>query len=421
MDGEDIQKLFAHAGRGAWSFDLVYGYRRKDDPTGSYFTDPLVPGQYTQDRNLHAQVQYQEGLGDALQVSGRVFMGRQDYTGGESYGLQPFKSTGSSRWYGTEWRLLSTAWTGNKLLLGLELQNNTRDDQAQLDITDPSNDIVIADSGHRAGVYAQDEWHVADSVTATLGLRLDRNSVTGTQSSPRGALIWQATGDTTLKALYGRAHRAPNAFERLFEDGGQSQVANLGLGGETIDTLEGVVDHRVARDFSIRGSLYQWTMRNIITLGIDPVSGLSQYQSGDNVKAHGVEISADKTWPGGGRLRASASYQHAKYDQGDRLPNSPEWLGKLNLSAPLPWKRLRLGYELQYDSRRLAIDGTRVDGYWLSNLQLTASSWIKGLDVSLGLYNLFDRHYAQPASDINWQKALEQDGRAIRAKIEYRF
>jgi len=57
----------------------------------------------------------------------------------------------------------------------------------------------------------------------------------------------------------------------------------------------------------------------------------------------------------------------------------------------------------------------------LSNLNLTASNWAKGLEVSLGIRNLFDQHYAHPASFRNWQSALDQDGRSVRAKLEYRF
>ena len=82
-----------------------------------------------------------------------------------------------------------------------------------------------------------DEWRVADNLVATLGLRLDRNNIVGTTYSPRAALIWSASPATTLKALYGRAHRAPNAFERDYSDG-FAQVANTSLTGESVDTLE---------------------------------------------------------------------------------------------------------------------------------------------------------------------------------------
>ena len=306
-------------------------------------------------------------------------------------------------------------------MLGMEYQDNSRQDQGNEAFLDPASNIEISGSGWRAGVYVQDEWTLGDSVTATLGLRLDRNNVTGNDLSPRAALIWQATPDTILKALYGRAHRAPNVYERDFDDDGESQIANPDLEGETIDTLELVIDQRVGRNLNLRGSLYQWSMQGLVTLGTEPVSGLSQYQTGEDVKARGVELSADKTWDWGGRMRGSLSYQDLAYKSGAGLDNAPQLLGKLNVSGPLASTGLRFGYELQYSSERQAIDGTDLDAYWLSNLQLSTDKWAKGLEVSLGLYNLFDTRYDHPGSDTNWQNALEQDGRSARLKLAYRF
>lgn len=420
LDGEKDKTFFTRLGQGPWSFDLSYGDRRKDDPTASYFSDPLVPGQYQRDRFLLTQLQYQDNVSDTLQLSGRVFLGRARYTGQFYYEGAPNFATGSSNWQGFEARLLSTAWASHKLMLGMEVQDNTRQDQTNEDLLDPANNLVIPGSGWRAGIYAQDEWSISPTVTATLGLRLDRNSLTGTDLSPRAALIWKATSDTTLKALYGRAHRAPNVYEREFDDG-LSQVANPSLDGETIDTLELVMDQRIGANLLVRGSLYQWSMKGLITLGTDTVSGLSQYQSGEDVEAKGMELSADKTWNWGGRLRGSVSYQDVAYTSGLGLDNSPRLLGKLNFSGPLYSTGLRLGYELQYSSKRQAVDGTDLDAYWLSNLQLSSDKWAKGLEASLGIYNLFNIRYAHPGSDINWQNALEQDGRTLRMKLDYRF
>jgi iron complex outermembrane receptor protein len=420
LDGENDKEFFASVAGGPWAFDFAYGDRRKDDPTAVYFSDPLVPGQYQRDANLLTQLTYQDRFAaDTLQLSGRLFLGRTRYTSQFSYGT-PFYATGSSDWQGGELRLLSTAWAGHKLMLGLEYQDNARQDQTNQDLSNPANDVDIRSSGWRAGVYAQDEWTLSDSLTATLGLRFDRNNFTGSALSPRAALVWRARPDTTLKAMYGRAQRAPNAYERDYGDG-VSQVANPALPGETIDTLELVLDHRAAPDLNLRGSVYRWKMDGLIALGIDPISGLSQYQSGESVRATGVELSADKTWNWGGRLRGSLSYQDVGYASGAELLNVPAWLGKLNFSGPVAKTGLRLGYELQYYSSRLSIDGTALAGYWLSNLSLIADRWVKGLEVSLGIYNLFDQRYAHPGADTNWQNAFEQDGISVRAKLLYRF
>jgi len=420
MDGERDKEFFARVARGAWSLDLVCGDRRKDDPTGSYLSDPLVAGQYQRDRYVLSQLQYQDHFAaDTLHVLGRLFAGNYRYTGGYSYGTR-YLSTGSGDWRGVELRALSTGLAAHKLMIGMEAQDNARQDQTFEDFSNPGNSIAIPASGYRAGVYVQDEWQLASALAATLGLRVDRNNATGTKTSPRAGLIWQAAPATSLKALYGRAHRAPNVYERDYEDS-VSQIANPALKGETIDTLELVADHRVARDLAVRASVYRWTMRNIITLGIDPVSGLAQYQSGAEVKADGLELSADKTWERGARLRGSASFQHVRTTDGASLKNSPQFLGKLNFSSPLNVAGLRFGYELQYDSRRETIDGTELGGYALSNLNLVADQWARGLEVSLGIFNLFDKRYAHPGADINWQNALEQDGRSVRVKVSYKF
>ena len=420
LDAERDREFFARIARGAWSVDVVYGNRGKKDPTASFFNDPLAPGYFANDSYGLAQLQYQDTFAsNTMHVSGRLFAGRYRYNGTYTYGT-PVAFPAEGDWRGTEWRLLSTAIDGHKLMLGLEAQDNVRTDQSVNDLADPANSFRIARSGYRVGVYAQDEWRLGPTLTATLGFRVDRNNVTGSQSSPRAALIWQATPATTLKALAGRAHRAPNVYESQYDDV-FSQVSNPALNGERIDTLELVADHRIGTDLALRASVYEWTMHDIVTLGIDPVSGLTQYQSGENVKARGLELSADKTWASGARLRGSVAVQDVAYAGGGGLLNSPKLLGKLNLSAPLPWAGLRAGYEWRYDSQRLTLDGSQLGGYAVSNLHLRTEALAKGLEVSLGIQNLFDKRYAHPGADTNWQNALEQDGRAVRLAIGYSY
>ncbi len=422
LDGERDKEFFARVSRGPWGLDFVYGDRRREDPTAQYLSDPLAPGQYQRDRYLQTQLVYQDSVsGGALDVLGRLFLGQEHWSGLYFYDGAPYYFEGIGKWYGAELRLLYKGIPNHTLMLGTEVQVNDRIVQRNDDLTTPDLEVDVQGSGWRAGLYAQDEWRLSDTWSTTLGLRVDRNDVTGTQLSPRAALIWQATPVTTLKALFGRAHRAPNASEATYDDG-QSLAANPSLEGERIDSVELVVDHRLANDFNVRGSIYQWTLRDVITLA-DIGGGLSQYQSGGTVDASGVELSADKTWDSGSRLRGSVSYQDVAFATGSALINSPHWLGKLNYSSPLPWAGLRLGYELQYDAKRLTPEGGYVADYWLSNLNLTASNWARGLEVSLGIRNLFDQGYQHPApfTSRNWQNVLEQDGRSVRVKLEYRF
>jgi outer membrane receptor protein involved in Fe transport len=421
LDSNRDKTFFGRLAKGPWSLEHVYGDFFRNDPTGSYFSDPLVPGQFQEDSYSVTQLKFQDSfVDDTLHVSGRLFNGEYRYRSHLSYDGMAFSYPANGDWYGGELRLLSTAVRDHKLMVGMEVQQNTHADQFSLDLTDPANNKVFPSSSFRSGIYAQDEWRINDTLTSTLGLRVDRDYIIGSRLSPRIGLIWQAMPTTTVKALYGRAHRAPNVYENAYADD-VAQVNNPDLKGETVNTMELVVDHLVGRNLTLHGSIYQWTFSGLISLGTDPITGLAQYQNGKTVEARGVELSADNVWGWGGRLRGSISYQNVKQEDHSFMPNSPQLMAKLNFSSPLASSGLLMGYELQYYSERQATDGASLPGYWLSNVNLVADKWAKGLDVSLGIYNLFDQRFQQPGSRINWQDAFTQEGIAARLKMNYRF
>jgi iron complex outermembrane receptor protein len=420
LDNERYHKLFGHVEYGAWSFEVIGTDGIKGDPTGAYFSDPLVPGQWQGGSETVTQLRYLDHFdGDRLQVMARVFTGESAYRNLFRYGTY-YATPTDGHWHGGELQLVDTALADHTLMAGVEYQDNTAQDQYALDIAHPQNDLVIPGSAMRVGVYVQDEWRIVDGFSATLGMRADRDENAERAYSPRAGLIWHADPADVVKLLYGRAQRAPNDFERNYDDG-VTQVANPKLQGERVDTIELDVDHRVAPDLGLRASAYQWRLRDLIVLGTDPVTGLPQYQSGQPVTATGIELSGDKTWDAGARLRGSVSKQVTVREDAQPLLNSPHMLGKLNFSSPLPWAKLRLGYEWQYVSRRLTENGTYVGAYDISNLQLGADGWLPGLDVSLGIYNLLGRSYSDPAAPFNWQNSFEQDGRSVRVKLVYRF
>ena len=423
LDGENVKQLFARASHGPFSFDFIYSNRRKDDPTGMFFSDPLVAGQYQRDQYLNTQVQYSDYfLNNTLNVLGRVFLGQYRYDNPLIYGGEKNLFTGPSDWHGAELRVLSTALTDHKLMFGVEYQNNTRIKQTFQNFANPVDDFMLRDAVVRVGVYAQDEWRITDTLSATVGLRYDHNDWIGSRLSPRGALIWQATPKSTFKALYGRAHRSPNSYERNYNDG-VSQVANPGLHSEAVDTAELVADYLPYPTLNLRATMYAWDMYNLIALGTDPISGLSQYQQqSGKVRARGGELSLDKTWDWGARFRASFGVQDIQ-QKNSQLLNAPYYLGKVNFSIPIPLiSGLRAGFELQYYGRRKTLDGSYADSYVLSNLNMvTDVRWVKGLEASLSFYNLFNEHYQHPAADTNWQNALIQPGRTVRFRLDYRF
>ena len=81
LDGRKDDELFVRLAHGPWSFDFTHGDHRKDDPTGVYFSDPLVASQYQGDAYDMAQMQYQDSFaGDTLHLTARAFGGRERFT-----------------------------------------------------------------------------------------------------------------------------------------------------------------------------------------------------------------------------------------------------------------------------------------------------------------------------------------------------
>lgn len=416
MDGERDREAFLRASWRGWKLATTYGDHRKDDPTSAYFTDPLVPGQYHRERGSVTSLSYSGMAGSALEVSGRAFAGRASYLQLGRYQGFWFTTRGESRWYGAELQGVTRVVAGHTLMAGLEFQDNERTD---LSFDSPMASVDAPGNGRRLGVYVQDEWRWTPALLATVGLRLDRNDGSRSRASPRAAIIWAPGPDTTVKALYGRASREADAFERHFLDGMLGGGA-AAPGGETVDTGELHLDHRFTPTLVLDASVYAWRLADPIVQALDPATGFSRFATGASRRATGVEASLTRAWPGGGRVVGVLSYQDE--ESGDRGgENAPHVLARVLASAPVPGTPLRAAYEWRYDSSRLALDGTRTGGYGLSNLNLYARFPRLGLDVGVRVTNLFDKRYAYPASAANWQVSLPQDGRAVKAWLQWTF
>jgi outer membrane receptor protein involved in Fe transport len=61
-----------------------------------------------------------------------------------------------------------------------------------------------------------------------------------------------------------------------------------------------------------------------------------------------------------------------------------------------------------------------VDPFLLTNL-FGSTTINKTLEFGLGLYNLFDRRYADPGAEEHLQPAIGQDGRTFRVRLTARF
>jgi iron complex outermembrane receptor protein len=84
-------------------------------------------------------------------------------------------------------------------------------------------------------------------------------------------------------------------------------------------------------------------------------------------------------------------------------------------------ENLFAGLEVLYTSKVKTLTNNYADGFWITNLTLTYENIVKGLELSAGVYNLFDVDYGYPGGTEHRQDIIEQDGRSFRVKLTYRF
>ena len=122
------------------------------------------------------------------------------------------------------------------------------------------------------------------------------------------------------------------------------------------------------------------------------------------------------------KIRAHASYTLTDTEDkatGERLNNSPEHLGKLNLTAPVVGDWLFAGAEAQYRSEVTTVAGQTLDGLWLFNATPFSARLRDAWEFSATVYNVFDTEYHEPTlGDID---TVEADGRSFRVKAVHRF
>ena len=425
LDYDRYNSVLAKGTAGPFNFTFAYNERTKGIPTASFAQVFNDPRSRTVDTQAFIGLGYRTVLSNESELSSRFYWSRYDYDGDYVYDYPPLtlnRDGARAAWWGGEVKLVSTRFERHKLVAGVEYERDYRRDQFNYDVNPYSLNLDDKRSGTREGVYLQDEMTLRENLLFNAGLRYDHHSTSGGVTNPRFGLIWKASPATTLKALYGRAYRAPNAYELYY--------ALLGLGGqkpnpalrpERIRTQELIAEHFLAPDMRLVASVFRNQVSDLISQTTDPADGLLMFRNISQATATGIELELDTAWTGGARLRTSYSLQRTRDDAtGATLVNAPRQLAKFNWSTPLFASAWRGGLEAQYVGRRNSLR-SEVAGYWLANLTLSSIKLAPGLEASASIYNLFDRRYADPGGEEHVQDTIPQDGRNFRVKLSYAF
>jgi iron complex outermembrane receptor protein len=418
-------------------FTLEGGFikREKVNPTGQFslsggtnffistFNDSRLR---TMDERSYAALKYAHSFPEIVDVTARIYYDRYDFDIG--YPQTVFDATGTNviasgfsrekdrgEWWGTELQLNKRLWDRHVVTLGAEY----RDDFLQEKRV--SDQPTIQSDRQSHGVYVQGDFEVLTNLHFYGGVRYDQYGDFDPAFNPRLALIYNPTPESTLKAIYGTAFRAPNFLE-LSNPGFQ------GLDPEEITGYELVYEQNITR-----------YLRSSISGFYNQMDDLIVFESGNfrniNLDTKGVELALKGGWTNGIRGRVSYSFQQTDDQSGTlKMADSPAHLVKFNLSVPLVREKLFAGLEFQYTSQReslhnttdaanqpLTVQGEEVGDFGIVNFTLFSQNLIKNLEMSASVYNLFDSKYGDPASRFHQQDIIERDGRSFRFKLTYRF
>lgn len=268
-------------------------------------------------------------------------------------------------------------------------------------------------------VTLQDEYRATDDVTVTAGVRYDDYDDFGSNTSPRLAAVWRVDRRNILKAQYAAAFRPPTFYETSFTPD---------LDPETIRTAElAYVFKSPETEFHV--TAFRSRLKDLI---VD--SGILGFANAADVQVHGAEFEARQRFGTHFRVEANLTLVDTDQDAGDAsVAGAAERLANLVLRYE-PRSARSYSVWLRHVGERPRESGDprgALSGYETVDLAAQFGDLgIKGLNLRIGVVNLFDREIRFPAFttlDIVGQPIRSyagdypQPGRAGWIQLSYRL
>jgi outer membrane receptor for ferrienterochelin and colicins len=423
-DYESFQHFLATISFAGFTLQGLYSARDRGVPTGYFgavFNDPRTRNL---DYHQYLDLSYRHSITEKWELTARTSYDQDRLQGpvvfptgipADPTTVDTFSFRGN--WWNGDAKLSGVLFEKHKITVGTEITNNLRQDQGNyidnVFTPDPASSLIWA-------FYGQDEFAIRHDLTLSAGVRYDHYSNFGGTTNPRLGLIYRPFHPTTLKLLYGTAFRAPEPYE-IAPDFGSFYDSNLQLGPENIRSVEGVVEQELGKHFTLSGSVFHNSISDLI-LPVTQSDGRVVYQNAGKAVATGMEFELDGQLAGGIKGRASYSYINAEEpDTQQVLSNSPQHLGKLDVSIPVVQQRVFASLDGQFTSSARTLAGNTVSGFSVLNFTLLGHALGKHLDLSGSVYNVFNKKYFDPGRPEDPEDAIQQNGRNFRIKLTGRF
>jgi outer membrane receptor for ferrienterochelin and colicins len=429
---EEAYKFFGTVAYQDFTLSALYGQRETAVPPGAFATDYDDPRNYITDTRAYTELKYQHTLASDWKTIARLYYDYYDYEGNLPYDFgDPFitiyRNEATAHFWGGELQLSKKLMDRHLVTFGLEGRHDAyvsqNDYNGNVPPATPTTYIDESSSAGSFGLYGQSDTSITTNFNIVAGVRYDYFSTFGSTVNPRIAAIYNPWSETTLKALYGHAYRAPNANE--FEYQGANYVGNKDLQPERIRSYELVLEQGIAKNYRFTLSGFYNDIEDLITQTTTG-GGLFIYENTSAVEVFGLSTELEGRWDNGLIGRVSYTYADAEdANTGARLNNSPEHLVKLQLIAPVFCDKLSIGFEVLGQSEVTGafpgVPGNEISGRLIGNLTLFSHELFDNLDMSLGIYNLWNEEYYDPVASDFTTVSAPQDGRSYRFKLTYKF
>jgi iron complex outermembrane receptor protein len=423
MDGERGYHTFANLIWNNWSFTAYFNNREKLVPTAWYGTVFNDRGDKTSDGRDFVEASYQRDIGTEGQLRWRIyydeyrFQGRFDFA--SDSGTLDARNVAKGDWMGTELTYRFRVPLIGFLTVGSEASWDLRTLLESYYVSPVYESVPPVNRLDRSvALFFQDEWKFSRHWTLYLGGRLDDSRIHQLALTPRAALIYQPSDTSAVKLLYGRSFRNPSPFEQFYADG-VTQIANPVLNSERMQTFEAAFEKQLGKKFELQANIYRYQLSDLIQAVLLNGS-LQQYQNTSPIQANGVEMEAKVNLGSGFKIDGSLAVQATSADPGALVKvNSPARVGKLLLDSPVWRKHWSLSGGLQYLSERLTLAGASVPPVYLVNFTAVGRHLPGDMDLTLGIRNLFNYRYWDPAGSVQEMESIQQDGRSFFVRLTW--
>lgn len=256
--------------------------------------------------------------------------------------------------------------------------------------------VVRVDATDRLhALFLQHELELSRRWTLVTGLRLDTSRLYSSALSPRAALIFAQSRDTTWKLVYGRPFRNPSAFERFWHDG-VSYAPSGDLKAERAHAFELSAERRFSPKLRGMVNLFHYGLSDLIQGVFE--GEMMRYRNFAAIRSRGVETElSGELFP---RVEFTASFVRQQADDRDTgwLVNSPRSIAKARLAVPLLGGSWTLAYNGWFLGARRTMAGDPVGRAYVGDLTLASHRLHSNFDVIVGLRNLFNHAWYDPVA-----------------------